>query len=80
MPIKVPRLVRDNKTGIFYFRYTLPRQLAIQAHQTSINASLRIRNNKQARAMACLPFQTVKIMPDLLSFSGIVFWGEVSPV
>jgi len=54
VPIKVPRLVRDNKTGIFYFRYTLPRQLAIQANQTSIYTSLRTRNNKQARAMAAM--------------------------
>ncbi|TKC91705.1 hypothetical protein FAZ69_04490 [Trinickia terrae] len=54
MPIKIPRLVRDSKTGIFYFRYTLPRHLAAQINQTSIYTSLRTRNNKQARAMAAM--------------------------
>ena len=54
MPIKVPRLVRDNKTGIFYFRFTLPRRIASAIHQTSIYTSLRTRNQKQARAIATL--------------------------
>jgi len=54
VPIKVPRLVRDNKTGIFYFRFTLPRRIASAIHQTSIYTSLRTRNQKQARAIATL--------------------------
>ncbi|VWD44067.1 hypothetical protein BLA50215_05610 [Burkholderia lata] len=54
MPIKIPRLVRDTKTGIAYFHYPLPRRLAPQINQTSIYTSLRTRNNKQARAMAAM--------------------------
>lgn len=71
MPINIPRLVRDNKTGIFYFRYTLPRQLAIQANQTSIYTSLQTRNRKRARVIAALLNYGIEMSKPIVDLSKV---------
>ncbi len=54
MPTAMPRLVRDNKSGIYLFRLVLPRALVQGTRQRCLYVSLQTRENKQARAKAAL--------------------------
>ena len=54
MPTAMPRLVRDQKSGVYFFRLVLPRSLAATTTQKCLYVSLKTRENKQARAKAAL--------------------------
>ena len=54
MPTAMPRLVRDQKSGVYFFRLVLPRSLAQTPAQKCLYVSLKTRENKQARAKAAL--------------------------
>lgn len=53
MPIHMPRLIRDAKSGLYFFRLILPRSMAGQ-QQKSVYFSLKTRENKVARAKAAI--------------------------
>ena len=52
MPIKTPRLIRDQKSGGYFFRYKLPAILAQQHGKISIYFSLRTKSFGQAKTRA----------------------------
>lgn len=54
MPVHMPRLVRDNKSGIYFFRLVLPRTSANDKKQRCFYMSLQTRENKVARAKAAI--------------------------
>jgi len=71
VPIKIPRLVRDNKAGIYQFRLTLPEALARAIDQTSIYTSLQTREYKQARAKAVLLNLRVEMSKPIIDLNNI---------
>lgn len=54
MPISVPRLVRDKKTGIYLFRVVLPKRISSSSKQSCVYVSLKTRENKLARSIAAV--------------------------
>lgn len=71
MPIKIPRLVRDGKTGIYHFRLTLPKALAHASGQTSLYTYLQTREYKQARAKAVLLNLRVEMSKPIIDLSKV---------
>jgi len=52
LPIKTPRLIRDKKSGGYFFRYKLPGMLAQQHGKISVYLSLRTKEFDRAKACA----------------------------
>jgi integrase len=53
MPVPMPRLIRDAKSGIYFFRLVLPRSVAGKL-QKCVYFSLKTRENKVARSKAAV--------------------------
>ena len=54
MPARVPRLVKDHKTGIWFFRWTLPKTLQQLLDRKTLYQSLQTRDARHAQCQAAL--------------------------
>lgn len=70
MPIHMPRLIRDAKSGLYFFRLILPRSVAGQ-QQKSMYFSLKTRENKVARAKAAVLNLRVEMTKPYIDFENI---------
>ena len=70
MPIHMPRLIRDAKSGLYFFRLILPRSVAGQ-QQKSMYFSLKTRENKVARAKAAVLNLRVEMTKPYIDFDNI---------
>lgn len=70
MPIHMPRLIRDAKSGLYFFRLVLPRSVA-GLQQKSMYFSLKTRENKVARAKAAVLNLRVEMTKPYIDFDNI---------
>lgn len=68
MRVCVPRLVKDNKSGIWFFRWSLPKAHQQRLNQKTLYLSLRTRDSTVAKCHAALlnlRVEAMKKIPDL---------------
>lgn len=70
MPIPMPRLIRDKKSGVYFFRLVLPRAVA-GTQQKCLYFSLKTRENKVARAKAAVLNLRVEMTKPYIDFDNI---------
>lgn len=70
MPIHMPRLIRDSKSGVYFFRVVLPRSVS-GSQPRSVYLSLKTRENKLARAKAAVLNLRVEMTKPDLDFDGL---------
>ena len=68
MRTPMPRLVKDTKTAIWFFRWTLPKRIQQDHHPKTLYLSLRTRELRLAKCLAGvlnLRVETMKKLPNL---------------
>lgn len=68
MRTPMPRLVKDPKTAIWFFRWCLPKTLQISLERKSLYLSLKTRELRLAKCLASvlnLRVETMKKLPNL---------------